>query len=73
MKVTGSPERNRCFCRTLFLFSVFAEGLSSKEIWGWAWIAEPDILTLDMVSCRHTCIDYMLLCAFRWAPQSKQP
>ena len=49
-----------------------ASGVSPEGVWGWSWIAEPDILRVDMVSCRYTCIEYVLWCPFRWASQSKQ-
>ena len=37
-----------------------ASGVSPEGVWGWSWIAEPDILRVDMVSCRYTCIEYVL-------------
>ena len=49
-----------------------ASGVSPEGVWGWSWIAKPDILRVDMVSCRYTCIEYVLWCPFRWASQSKQ-
>ena len=49
-----------------------ASGVSADGVWGWSWIAKPDILRVDMVSCRYTCIEYVLWCPFRWASQSKQ-
>ena len=49
-----------------------ASGVSPEVVWGWSWIAEPDILRVDTVSCRYTCIEYVLWCPFRWASQSKQ-
>ena len=49
-----------------------ASGVSAEGAWGWSWIAKPDILRMDMVSCRCTCIEYVLWCPFRWAFRSKQ-
>ena len=49
-----------------------ASGVSPEGVWGWSWIAKPDILRMDLVSCRYTCIEYVLWCPFRWASPFKQ-
>ena len=68
---------NQCLSQTksmslLKALIFFGFGAFPSGDLGWSWIAKPDILRVDMVSCRYTCIEYVLWCPFRWASQSKQ-